>query len=254
MNNLKLVDVTPGNVMEHGLFCIKNVKNPEFALKKNWFLKSYEEGLRIKILYNAEEKQIGYIEYVPADFAWRPVDAPGYFFIQCLFIYGKKEKNTGNGSFLVKACEEDAKKKNMKGVCVMTSKGTFIANKHLFIKNSFTEIDKLERYELMVKKYDSNSDNPQLIDWTKDREKYQGWNLIYADQCPWHHKSVEALKEVAKESKINLNIKKITSTQEAKSAPSGFGVFSLLHNGKLLEDHYLSATRFRNILKKELKC
>lgn len=52
---------------------------------------------------------------------------------------------------------------------------------------------------------------------------------------------------------IDLNVKKIETVKEAKQAPSGFGVFSLLHNGKLLEDHYISATRFRNILKKEMK-
>ncbi len=253
MNNLKLVDIIPDNVMEHGLFCIKNVKNPEFALKKNWFLQNYSKGLTIKILYNDDGKQIGYIEYIPADFAWRPVEAPGYMFIHCMFIYANKDKEKGYGSFLVKACEEDARKKNMKGVCTMTSNGTFIANKQLFIKNGYSQVNKLERFELMMKKIDPNSEDPQLIDWTKDREEYQGWHLLYADQCPWHNKSVEALREVAKETGIELKIKKITNKQEAKNAPSGFGVFSLLHNGKLLEDHYLSATRFKNILKKEFK-
>ncbi|MDP8203010.1 MAG: YoaP domain-containing protein [Candidatus Tenebribacter mawsonii] len=47
-------------------------------------------------------------------------------------------------------------------------------------------------------------------------------------------------------------MKKITSSKEANNAPSGFGSFSLLHDGNLLEDHYLSATRFKNIVKKEL--
>ncbi len=253
MNDIKLVDVTPENIMEHALFCVKDVKSEGFKSKKNWFQQSYKEGLRIKILYNDAGKQIGYIEYVPADFAWRPVNAPDYLFIHCMFVYAKKDKEKGYGSFLVRTCEEDARKQNMKGVCVMTSDGTFIANKQLFIKNGYSQVDKLERYELMVKKFNSESKDPQLIDWMKDQEKYQGWNLVYANQCPWHHKSVEALKEVAKETGIDLKIKKITTWQEAKKAPSGFGVFSLMYNGKLLEDHYLSATRFRNILKKELK-
>ena len=252
MNNLKLVEVTPENVMEHALFCVKNVKSEGFKSKKNWFQQSYKEGLRIKILYNDDGKQIGYIEYVPAEFAWRPINASGYMFIHCMFVYAKKDKDKGYGSFLVKTCEEDARKQNMKGVCVMTSNGTFITDKRLFQKNGYTETDKLERFELMVKKFNPESKNPQLIDWTKDRDKYKGWHLLYADQCPWHHKSVEALKEVAKEVGLDLKIKKITTWQEAKKAPSGFGVFSLLYNGKLLEDHYLSATRFMNILKKEL--
>ncbi|MEX0290731.1 MAG: YoaP domain-containing protein [Flavobacteriaceae bacterium] len=52
---------------------------------------------------------------------------------------------------------------------------------------------------------------------------------------------------------VDLKVSKINTVEEAKMAPSGFGVFNLLYNGKLLDDHYLSATRFRNILRKELK-
>ena len=61
-----------------------------------------------------------------------------------------------------------------------------------------------------------------------------------------------ALLNTALDFGIDLNITKLSNATEAKKAPSGYGVFSLLHNGKLIEDHYLSATRFRNILKKEL--
>jgi hypothetical protein len=252
MNELYLVDVTPENIVDLGLFCIKNVKSPEFARKRDWFKDNYKNGLRIKILYNESDKQIGYIEYIPADFAWRPVDAPDFMFIQCMYVYAKKDKNKGYGSFMIKACEEDAEKQGMKGVCTITSKGTFIANQHLFIKNGYSQVEKLERYELMVKKFDQKPQDPKLMDWKQKQKKYQGWNLIYADQCPWNNKSVEAIKVVAQEAGVNLKVKKITTWQEAKSAPSGFGVFSLLHNGKLLEDHYLSASRFKIILNKEL--
>jgi len=249
---MKFINLTPENVNEHGFFCVKNVKSEEFKKKKDWYSRAYSEGLRIKIMVNEAGKQIGYIEFVPAENAWRPIHAPGFMFIQCLFMYSNKDKNIGNGSLLIKACEEEAKKLNLKGVCTMTSKGTFIADKRLFEKNGFTQVDKLERFELMTKKFNSKFVDPKLIDWTKEREKYQGWHLLYADQCPWHSKSVSALQEVAKEFKINLNIRKLTSSTEAKTAPSGFGTFSLLHDGKLLEDHYLSSTRFKNILKKEL--
>jgi len=249
---MNFIDISPENVTEHGFFCVKNTKSKEFELKKEWFEKSYNEGFRIKIMLNEAGKQIGYIEFVPAEYAWRPIEAADYMFIQCLFMYSNKDKNIGNGSLLVNAVEEEAKKLNLKGFCTMTSKGTFMADKRLFEKNGFIQVDKLERYELMSKKFNENAADPKLIDWTKYRDKYQGWHLLYANQCPWHSKSVSALHEVAKEFKTNLNIKKITSSLEAKEAPSGFGTFSLLHNGKLLEDHYLSATRFRNIIQKEL--
>ena len=76
--------------------------------------------------------------------------------------------------------------------------------------------------------------------------------MLYADQCPWSEKSVVAILNVAMDYDVDLKVSKINTVKEAKMAPSGFGVFNLLHNGKLLDDHYLSATRFRSILKKEL--
>ena len=52
---------------------------------------------------------------------------------------------------------------------------------------------------------------------------------------------------------IDLKITKQEIPKEVQNAPSGFGVFSLIKDGKLLSDHYLSRTRFENILKKENK-
>ena len=107
-------------------------------------------------------------------------------------------------------------------------------------------------FELMCKKWEPITKAPELIDWTENQKKYKGWHLVYADQCPWHEKSVFALLNTALDYGIDLNVTKLNNANEAKEAPSGYGVFSLLHNGRLIEDHYLSATRFRNILKKEL--
>jgi hypothetical protein len=92
---------------------------------------------------------------------------------------------------------------------------------------------------------------PRLIDWTKNLAKYKGWNLVYSDQCPWHEKSVTDLQLTAKNHGIELQITKLTTPEEAQQAPSGFGTFGLIYNGKLLEDHYLSKTRFENILKQQ---
>jgi hypothetical protein len=55
----------------------------------------------------------------------------------------------------------------------------------------------------------------------------------------------------ANEIGIKLEVIKIDYL-EAQNGPSGFGTFSLLYNGKLLADHYISKTRFISIVKKEL--
>jgi hypothetical protein len=252
MDTIKIIEVNPENVREQTFFCIKDIRKPEFENKRKWFKKTFKEGLRIKILRDQTDRPIAFIEYVPAEFAWRPVDADNYMFIHCMYVHSNKDKKKGYGSMLVKACEDEAREKNMLGVITMTSKGSWVADKRLFEKMGFVEAEKIDRFELLIKKFDTNSPNPKLIDWTKNQKNYIGWHLLYADQCPWNEKSALALKETAKEYGIDLQIKKIDSVQQAKAAPSGFAVFNLLHDGKLLEDHYLSQTRFKNIVKKEL--
>lgn len=244
--------ITPENVIEETLFCSKDVKNTGFKAKQEWFEEYHPKGLQLKLLKNKQGNSIAFIEYLPAEIAWRPVQAPNYQFIHCMFVLSKKDRDLGNGSELVQHAIEDAKKQGKAGVAVMTSDGPWMANKMLFERNGFKQVDQRGRFELLVYKIKSTAPDPKLLDWTKQQTKYKGWNLIYADQCPWHQKAMEALTEVATEHKIQLIVKRLKTPTEAQQAPSGFGVFSLLHDGELLEDHYISATRFKNILKKEL--
>lgn len=253
MENIKLIDVTPENATEHTLFCIKNLKDPGFKNKHQWFNKRYEEGLRMKILKDPSGNLTGFIEYIPANMAWRPVDAPGYMFIHCIMVYPSKYTHQGNGSLLINICEEDAEFGKLSGVCVMTSKGAWMADKQLFEKNGYYVVETKGRFDLLVKKFDENAPDPKLKDWLAQQAQYQGWHLIYADQCPWHDKSVHAIQKTAEANGISINVRKIQTAEEAKLAPSGFGVFSLIHDGKLLEDHYISETRFKNILTHELQ-
>ena len=250
MSNIQIIDVTPANVSEHGVFCIKDPKADGFKKKIEWYSKTYEQGLRMKIAQNDNGEKIGFIEYVPAEFAWRPVNVPGYMFIHCMFIYPNKNKNKGFGSALVKACEKDAKAIGKVGVAVMTSKGAWITNKSLFLKNGFEDVDKNGRFELCIKKFDESAPTPKLIKW-QEQKTDSGWSLQYSDQCPWHAKAVEVMQDTAKKQKIDLKVSKINSSEEAQKMPTGFGVFNLLKDNKRIEDHYISKTRFENILEKE---
>ena len=214
-------------------------------------MKRYKEGLILKIAYDEQGQAMGYIECIPAEYAWRPIQAPGFLFIHCMYVYPNSNKHKGVGSALIKSCEKDADVKGKFGLATFTSNGTWVFNKNLFLKNGFSEIQKLGRFELMVKK-NREAPDPVMINWESKQADYKGWHLLHASQCPWHEKSVEAISELAATRGINLKVQKIQSSEEARNGPSGFGVFALLNDGKLLEDHYISSKRFENILNKEL--
>lgn len=244
-----ILDVTTENVSDIGIFCIKDRKSPGYLSKFNWFKEKINQGLKIKIAVDNNGKQVGFIEYIPSELAWRPIKADNYYFIQCIALFVKDAKDKGIGSYLIHQCEQDALTGNKYGICAMSSEGPWMATKSLYEKNEFTITDRLDRFELMAKSYVNKYSKPKFIDWSKELTKYEGWHLIYSDQCPWHEKSVSDIQQSAVNNGIQLSIKKLKTPEEAQNAPSGFGTYSLIKDGKLLADHYISKTRFENILK-----
>lgn len=249
---ITIVDVTAANVSDVGVCCVKDKKSPGYKAKIDWFKLKINEGLTIKLALDDAGKQVGFIEYLPSELAWRPIKAANYLFIQCIAIYVKDIRNTGIASMLINECMKDAEKLNKSGICVMTSDGPWMANNKLFIKNNFNVVDKLDRFELLSLKL-NESVEPTFINWNSQRAGLTGWNLVYSDQCPWHEKSVNDLMQASKEYGLNLKVLKLTTPGQAQMAPSGFGTFSLIKDGKLLADHYISKTRFKNIIDKELE-
>ena len=77
----------------------------------------------------------------------------------------------------------------------------------------------------------------------------EGLHLVYSPQCPMLPKSVNDLREMAAEYGLQLQVTELQSAQQAQAAPSLYGVYALLWNGKLLADHYVSKGRFKGLLR-----
>lgn len=251
LKNYKIVEVTPSNVATEGLFCSRDKSSAGFKAKQLWFETESNSGASIRIVRDDLGKQLAFIEFMPGKIAWRPVNADNYLFIQCMFVYSKSDRNQGIGTELIKICEAQAAIMGLDGVCTLASDGAWIHDNRMFVKNGYSVIQTKGRYELLVKSFNEDAKPPSLIDWEKHQSAFIGWHLVYANQCPWHAKAADVLVKVASEFGIDMQITILTKPEQIKSAPSGFGVFSLIKDGKLLEDHYISETRFRSILRKE---
>ncbi len=252
IENINLVDVTPFNVEKYGVFCAKDQKSEAYTTKVNWIKDKLNDSVRLIIALNDKGKQLGYIEYTDGEKAWRPVIARNYLFINCIVIMSKKDRQHGVGKMLVNKVVKVARENNKTGVCVITSKGSWLADDSLFTKAGFSIIESKARFDLMYLQLVASENKPKFIDWTVEASKYKGLNLVYTDQCPWHVKSVTDLSNEAVSRGIKLKIKKIASYEEAQKSPTGFGTFGLIYDGKILADHYISKTRFKNILEKEI--
>jgi len=250
MNPIEIISVTEENVDKYGFLCITNKKYPGYQAKRKWLYDRFQEGLIIRLLLLNGKAQ-GYIEAIPGEYAWRPIDAPGYLVIHCLYSKSKKFRNSGNASQLLTNIIEYAREKEMSGVAVITSEGSWLAGKSLFLKHKFKEIAHHDRFDLLVHAFRSGP-LPKLKINEKLLPKYTGLHLLYSAQCPYHINVVPELEAVAKECGADLNLHEITSAEESQLAPSLYGTFMLIFDGKIYADHYISKTRFRNILTKEL--
>lgn len=249
ISTLQLIDVTPENFHEHpSAICFINPKHPQFQLKVDWFKNEHSNGLRIKLLYlEGEKKAIGYIEYVPGEYCWRGVQAAGYIFIHCLWVNGKKYRDQGLGTLLIKEVEKEAK--DTKGVAVLVSDKAFMAESKLFEKTGFKLVETSGKDSLLVKQF-KNAEPPSFSNWEDQLSKLQGLNIVYSCQCPWVARFIEEVKPVIKDLKLQVNIHQIATSKEAQNAPSVYSVFNLVYDGTLLSDRYISVTRFKNIMGK----
>ena len=251
MSDLKIISINKDNLDQYQPRCFLNPKHEGNLKKYEWLKERFNEGLRVKQIYTEDDKCIGFIEYLPGEFAWRPVNAKNYIFIHCLWISPNKFKGKGYASKLIKECIQEAEKENKNGVAVVTSEGSFMAGKSIFQKNGFEEIDQSKpSFTLLVKKL-KEGNLPKFHNTEEKLKDYQGLNIVYSRQCPWVIRSIPEILQIAKEKGLDSKITELKTPQEAQQAPSTYGTFSLIYNGKLLADHYISTTRFKNILKKE---
>ena len=107
--------------------------------------------------------------------------------------------------------------------------------------------------ELLVRKLHKRPPDPAFKGgWERKVSRYgEGLTLVRAGQCPYGTKFVPEITETAHKQYHNkLNVIDLRSPEDAQNAPTPYAVFSLIYNGKLLADHPISCTRFRNIMNK----
>ena len=241
--------VGPENLAECGIGCILNPDHVGHRPKVDWLTRRFEEGLRFLLLRRENGKPLAFLEYVPGEFAWRPVEAGGWLFVHCLWVYSEGQKVGGLGGRLIEACLEDAEQLGLLGVAAMVSDGSWMVGKEVFLRKGFEVVGSADRFDLVAHRLRPGGASPRFRDISQNLARFQGLHVIYSAQCPMLQKSVDDLGKVASDLGLELKVTVLQSAAQAQTAPSYYGVFNLVWNGQLLSDHYVSKARFRNILK-----
>jgi hypothetical protein len=251
----RLVDVDAANFDTLPCCGIKSPTHPGRQQKQCWLQANAQFGLRAKMLLAPDGQPGGYIEYLPGEFAWRGVEASGFMLVHCVWIFSKQYQRKGWGSFMVAGCVEDARQAGMRGVAVIVRDGPWLADRRIFLANGFEPVDAAPPdYLLLVRKFESGGGNPAFKqDWDRKLKQYsRGLTIIRSSQCPHIAKFADDIIEAAQnEYGIRPAVVDLRSWSEAQNAPTPYAIFALIYNGRLLADHQISRTRFRNIMRRE---
>ena len=251
-NDTQIIDLTPDTIADYGVCGYKDIeKHLELRRKIAWFKDYYPKGLRIKVLVSKSGGYQGMLEYIPGEYAHRPVDAAGYMFIHCIFVGFKGEfKGKGHASAMLDVVIAEAKAQGMKGVAVVTRKGSFMAKKDIFIKKGFHVVELAKPdFELLALKFKEDAENPKFkVAPITGYEK--GLTIIRSPQCPYSVKNVDAIMQTAKDMGMTPKLLDFTDAESAQKSPCAFGTFCIIQDGKILSHHPISNTRFENIIKK----
>ncbi|MBZ5617449.1 MAG: GNAT family N-acetyltransferase [Acidobacteriia bacterium] len=249
-----LIDLDPARVETLSCCGVKNPAHEGRRQKNCWLKANFKLGLRAKVAVTPDNRQCGYIEYLPGEHAWRGVDARGYMFIHCVFSHVKQYQRKGLGRLMLEACVEDARKGGMDGVAAIAREQPWLAGSALYLANGFTVVDSAPPdYSLLVRKLNPSAADPAFKgDWEKKLSRYsRGLTIIRSNQCPYIVTFAAEIAQAAEEDYgIKPRIVDLQSPGEAQNAPTPYAVFALIHNGRLLADHQISRTRFHNIMRK----
>ena len=156
------IRVTAENLDKEHICCaISNNKDPQVIAKKTWLADRFKEGL---VFLKGNIRGKCFIEYIPAENAWVPINAENYMHINCFWVSGSY-KGKGYANELLEQCISDAKDKGKSGITVISSekKMSFLSDPKYLSYKGFQIADTAEPYfTLMYLPFDENAEVPKF--------------------------------------------------------------------------------------------
>ena len=246
---MEYIRVTKENIDEEHICCaISNNKDVQVASKKAWLSERFDDGL---VFLKRAERGKCFIEYIPAENAWNPIEADGYMYIDCLWVSGSF-KGHGYSNDLLSACIEDSKEKGKQGLCVISTakKKPFLADPKYLKYKGFTVCDEADNgVQLWYLPFDQNAEKPKFKECARSaRIDDPGYVLYYTSQCPFNAKYVPIVEQTAKENGIPFRAIHIQSKEDAQNAPSPITTYALFYEGEYLSNEQLNDKKFLKLV------
>ena len=242
---MEYITLTKENLEKEHICCaISNNNDIQVSTKKAWLKDRLDEGL---VFIKSVERGKCFIEYIPAEVAWNPIDAKDYMYIDCLWVSGSF-KGHGYSNDLLDLCIKDSKDKGKVGLCILSSKKKlpFLADpKYLKYKGFIVSDESDNGIELWYLPFYDNVNKPLFKDCAKHPQVTDnGYVLYYTSQCPFNGKYVPIVEQTAKVNNIPFKAIHISTKEEAQSAPTPVTTYALFYNGKYITNEQMNDSKF----------
>ena len=252
---MEYITLTKENIEKEHICCaISNNRDIQVSSKKAWLKDRFDDGL---VFLRAQGRSKCFIEYIPAENAWVPIDAAGYMYIDCLWVSGSL-KGHGYSDDLLNACIEDSLQKGKKGLCILSSakKRPFLADPKYLEHKGFSVCDEADNgIQLWFRPFGEENAAPCFRECAKHPAVIEnGFVLYYTCQCPFNAKYVPLIEKIAADNDIPFRAVHITSREEAQNSPSPVTTYALFRDGKYVSNEILSEKKFLKMIGKRSEC
>ena len=242
---MEYIRVTKDNLKNEHICCaISNNKDVQVSSKKAWLSDRFDEGL---VFLKSVERGKCFIEYIPAENAWNPIDADGYMYIDCLWVSGSF-KGHGYSSDLLNECIKDSKERGKYGLCILSAakKKPFLSDPGFLNFKGFKVCDEADNgIQLWYLAFDKDAQLPSFKECARHPHiDEKGYVLYYTNQCPFNAKYVPILEKTAKENGISFKAVKIDNRKDAQSAPTPITTYALFYDGEYVTNEQMNDKRF----------
>lgn len=233
---MEVIKLTDRNIQEEHICCaISDKKSVNgYQKKKDWLKTEFKNGYTFKKL---DVRGKVFIEYVPIENSWLPLDGRNFMVINCFWVSGQF-KGQGNGKRLLKQCMNDAN--GMDGIIAISSdkKRPFMTDPKFLKYQGFEIIDEAPPYfKLWGLKTNPDATFPTIKESAKvgacpDKE---GITAYYSNTCPFtEYYTNQLLREYAKKKGIPLTINHINSMADGHRMPIPWVINSVFYKGELV--------------------
>ena len=233
---------------EHICCAISNNNDVQVSSKKAWLADRFEDGL---VFLRSTERGKCFIEYIPAEKAWNPIEAEGYMYIDCLWVSGSM-KGHGYSNDLLNECIADSRSKGKKGLCILSSskKKPFLADPKYLAYKGFEVCDEADNgIQLWYLPFDRDAEKPSLKECARHPHiDEDGYVLFYTSQCPFNAKYVPVIGKVAEDNGVKFRAVHIESAEEARNAPTPVTTYALFCDGEYITNEQMNDKRFLKML------